>query len=414
MDNHKGPARFDRSEPAGDTGQEVSVWRFAPLADYRPPFPPVSSAAGRTWSSLTRLFGGSGDKAQSPAVDRDQLITLAPEQLKRLSPAPDWAAAAQVLDRALGDWWRQDRPERPVRFLVGPPFSGQAEMVHRWGTALGATVITEPTSEQILGADYRWLEDWPDTAPLWVLPRLERCFLRHAGGLSLVRRLLDRAQGGTLGCGLIGCDSWAWAFLEYAWPVGRPDALAVQAFDGEGLARLLAALATPRAGERIRFRNARSGDDLLAAPFAEEDPVRSEIAQLAAHCRGNAGLAASLWRRRLCAAPEGGEAAAAATAGDTPTEVVYVAENIPEVRPAAHCGEEDVLLLHALLLHNGLAEPLLTDLLPLPASRTAAGLRRLQQAGLAERYDGRWRVAAPAYVPVRDLLASRDYLCDAF
>ena len=414
MDNHKGPARFDRSEPAGDTGQEVSVWRFAPLADYRPPFPPVSSAAGRTWSSLTRLFGGSGDKAQSPAVDRDQLIALAPEQLKRLSPAPDWAAAAQVLDRALGDWWRQDRPERPVRFLVGPPFSGQAKMVHRWGTALGATVITEPTSEQILGADYRWLEDWPDTAPLWVLPRMERCFLRHAGGLSLVRRLLDRAQGGTLGCGLIGCDSWAWAFLEYAWPVGRPDALAVQAFDGEGLARLLAALATPRAGERIRFRNARSGDDLLAAPFAEGDPVRSEIAQLAAHCRGNAGLAASLWRRRLCAAPEGGEAADAATAGDNPTEVVYVAENIPEVRPAAHCGEEDVLLLHALLLHNGLAEALLADLLPLPASRTAAGLRRLQQAGLAERHDGRWQVAAPAYVPVRDLLASRDYLCDAF
>ncbi len=54
------------------------------------------------------------------------------------------------------------------------------------------------------------------------------------------------------------------------------------------------------------------------------------------------------------------------------------------------------------------------DLLPLPASRTAAGLRRLQQAGLAELHDGRWQVAAPAYVPVRDLLASRDYLCDAF
>ncbi len=205
-----------------------------------------------------------------------------------------------------------------MRFLVGPPFSGQAEMVHHWGTAHGATVITEPTSEQILGADYRWLDDWPDTAPIWVLPRLEWCFLRHADGLSLVRELLDRAQSGCLGRGLIGCDSWAWAFLEHVWPVRRPDALSVQAFDGDRLARLLAALATPRAGERIRFRNARSGDDLLAAPFAEADPVRSEIAQLAAHCRGNAGLAASLWRRRLCAAPEGGEAAAAATARRQP------------------------------------------------------------------------------------------------
>ena len=413
MENNKSPA------PAGRAGEQGSaaaadLWRFAPLTDFRPPSPPVSSAASRTWSSLTWLFGGGGDKAQPPVPDREELQSLPPDQMARLAPLPDWSVAAASLDHALADWWRQDDPEQPVRFLVGPPFSGQAEMVHRWGTALGATVITEPTSEQILGADYRWLEDWPDTAPLWVLPRLERCFLRHAGGLSLVRRLLDRAQGGTLGCGLIGCDSWAWAFLEYAWPVGRPDALAVQAFDGEGLARLLAALATPRAGERIRFRNARSGDDLLAAPFAEGDPVPSGIAHLAAHCRGNAGLAANLWRRRLCARPDGAEEGAAHTQDDQPAEVIYVADIIPEIRPSAGCSEEEVLLLHTLLVHHGLAESLLGDLLPLPASRTAAGLRRLQQDGLAELHDGRWQVAAPAYVAVRDLLRGRDYLCDTF
>ena len=170
MDNHKGPARFDRSEPAGDTGQEVSVWRFAPLADYRPPFPPVSSAASRTWSSLAWLLAGGGDKAQPPVPDREALQLLSPEQLARLAPVPDWSLAAASLDHALADWWRQDRPERPVRFLIGPPFSGQAEMVRCWGAALGAAVITEPTSEQILSADGRWLDDWPDAAPLWVLP----------------------------------------------------------------------------------------------------------------------------------------------------------------------------------------------------------------------------------------------------
>ncbi|MDX9841619.1 MAG: hypothetical protein RBS95_09190, partial [Desulfobulbus sp.] len=173
MDHHKGPARVDRSEPAGDTGQEVSVWRFAPLGDYRPPSPPVSSAAGRTWSSLTRLFGGSGDKAQSPAVDRDQLIALASDQLKRLSPSPDWAAAAQVLDFALGVWWRQDDPEQPVRFFVGPPHSGQAEMVRHWGAAHGAAVVAEPSGEQVLATDAGWLDHWPGSAPLWVLPHLE-------------------------------------------------------------------------------------------------------------------------------------------------------------------------------------------------------------------------------------------------
>ena len=412
MDNHNSPVP---TGPAGhqDSAAAADLWRFVPLADYRPPSPPVSSAASRTWSSLAWLLAGGGDKAQPPVPDREALQLLSPEQLARLAPVPDWSAAAASLAHALGDWWRQDRPERPVRLLIGPPFSGQAEMVHRCGTALGAAVIIEPTSEQILGADFRWLDDWPDAAPLWVLPRLERCFLRHAGGLSLVRELLDRAQGGALGCGLIGCDSWAWAFLEHAWPVGRPDALAVQAFAGEGLARLLAGLATPRSGERIRFCHGHSGDDLLSAPFAEGGPVPGAIAHLAAHCRGNAGLAANLWRRCLCARPDRDQAAAP-TADDRPAEVVYVADTIPEIRPSAGCDEEEILLLHALLVHHGLAEPLLHELLPLPASRTAAGLRRLQQEGLVECRHGRWQVAAPAYLAVRDLLRGRDYLCDAF
>lgn len=108
MDNHKRLARVGQSELPGDTGQG-SVWRFAPLSDYRPPSPPVSSAASRTWSSLTRLFGDNGDKAQAPVVDRDELLALSPDRLKRLSPSPDWAAAAQALDHALDDWWRQER-----------------------------------------------------------------------------------------------------------------------------------------------------------------------------------------------------------------------------------------------------------------------------------------------------------------
>lgn len=41
--------------------------------------------------------------------------------------------------------------------------------------------------------------------------------MRHAGGLTLVRRLLERAVSGQLGRGLIGCDSWAWAYLQKVW-----------------------------------------------------------------------------------------------------------------------------------------------------------------------------------------------------
>ncbi len=343
MDN---PTRPGTGRQAGQQGSAAAadLWRFAPLTDFRPPSPPVSSAAGRTWSSLTWLFGRGGDKAQPLRAGPGGTAVAGAEPNGAAGPA-----SGLVRGRGLA------RP-RPGRLVAAGPTGAAGALSHRpavqrpggdgacWGTALGATVITEPTSEQILGADCRWLEDWPDAAPLWVLPRLERCFLRHAGGLSLVRRLLDRAQGGTLGCGLIGCDSWAWAFLEYAWPVVRPDALAVQAFDGEGLARLLAALATPRAGSASAFAMPAAATTCSPHPLPRGPGPRRHRAPgrpLPRQRRpGRKPLAPpslrpSRWGRR----------GRGPTQDDQPAEVIYVADAIPEIRPSAGCSEE-ILLLH--------------------------------------------------------------------
>ena len=71
----------------------------------------------------------------------------------------------------------------------------------------------------------------------WVFPCLERAYLRHPEGLTMVRRFLANAYAGNLGRGIIGCDSWAWAFLRHVWRGRVPVTVTLQAFDETRLAR---------------------------------------------------------------------------------------------------------------------------------------------------------------------------------
>lgn len=73
-----------------------------------------------------------------------------------------------------------------------------------------------------------------------------------------------------------------------------------------------------------------------------------------------------------------------------------------------------VLVLHALLIHGGLPEALLPELLPLPRARCMSLLLALRDAGAVRRVEGRWRIRALAYAAVREVLRGRDYLVDHF
>jgi hypothetical protein len=121
-------------------------------------------------------------------------------------------------------------PSRPVRFVVGQPFCGLGETLGLWGSSHDAVSVAPPSFEDILAGGGRWFESLGGGDGLWVLPSLEHCYLRHAHGLELVRRFLDLAQSGRLGRGVIGCDSWAWAYLRHVWPIDQADAVTLQAF----------------------------------------------------------------------------------------------------------------------------------------------------------------------------------------
>ena len=82
---------------------------------------------------------------------------------------------------------------------------------------------------------------------------------------------------------------------------------------------------------------------------------------------------------------------------------------LPVTPPEAR---EHAIVLHTLLLHNGLAAELLPRLLPLAESEIADSLHRLRDADLVRQVDQSWRVTASGYPAVRKLLDNEGYLTD--
>lgn len=438
--------------PATAGARADSPWKIVPLADYALPADSQPAKLRRHWRGLTRLLrGDSEDMTQAHA--EAELRALPRVRLENLVPPLDWAAAAGALDDALAAEIaaaQTDRraPQAPaVHLLVCPPACEHATLLAHWAKAHGARMLEAPDAAAILAEDVRWLDALAGAADgrPWVLPRLERCFLRHANGLTLLRGVLELAFGGHIGPGLIGCDSWAFAYVQRIWPLPEAKVLTVQAFDGEALAAQFVRPHLTDAVRRVDFRVASSGKPLLRRPedtqqAADQAPgARApaagechspELRQLAAHVRGNPGLAWHYWRRRLRSAPEpqgeaqesAGEDAADRTRRQLATgeEVVWIADRVEAPALPAESGEDDALLFHALLLHAGLPASLLARLLPLPMARIRSKLLRLETLGLVEaerqseaQTEPHWQVAALAYPTVREFLRSRSYLTDA-
>ncbi|UHD16569.1 hypothetical protein [Thiocapsa bogorovii] len=411
------------------------LWEIVPIGEYAVPSTLDSTTVRKKWSALGRVFGMGSKKAQSPLRAETDLRALPQMKLEHLSPPIDWSPGAAALDDALADWPTEG--DTGVRVLVGQPFGGHAEILEQWALARGASVILPPSPEAILASDTRLLDDWlsrADAQPdcLWVLPRLEHLYFRHAGGLRLARRLFELAFAGRLGRGLIGCDSWAWAYLQRIWPFPGIKVLTLQGFDGRSLGMYFLESALADLNNRVRFCNAKTGETLLPDPDADSErdasdqdefPVSGELRRLAAHCRGNLGIARTYWRSRLRAEPDNDEeededaiedADADGSATNPDEETVWLSTGIEDPVLPAETGEEVVLVLHALLLHNGPPERVLPELLPLSHDRILSILLRLKDLGLVEARSDRWRISALGYATARETLRARGFLIDAF
>jgi hypothetical protein len=397
-----------------DNDSPATLWRFVPLPEYEVPPAPAREAATRGVSELWRRIRGR--EPAGPHRAQEQLGDFSDAALARLVPPIDWRPAAEALDRRLEGWPAPDGRGPWIHIVVGAPFGGRSEIIRLWSRTRGWKTVAPPAPDRILSGDADWLSQWEGQDRPWVLPALERCYLRHANGLALARVFLERALSGELGPGLVGCDSWAWAFLRKVWRAPRLEAVTLQAFDENGLRDVLR---SPTAGLGLaRFRDADTGKDVLPGHDAGEDGTDGPypfLTQLAAESRGNLGVARAIWRSRLRSAPEGeteGEGARNTREAPEPGATVWVRSTVKEPSVPGALERESAFVLHCLLLHDGLPADLLADLLPLLQGTAAATLLRLSAAGLVEEHRRVWRVTSLGYPAVRHFLHGNGYLVD--
>lgn len=420
-------------------------WCIVPIEDYTLPPDGRTNLIKKRWKVLRQRFSGAVGEAEVFRAEAD-LRELPNVRLAHIVPPIDWSSAARSLGHACNAGTQggvlkpgassSNNEDTTPWFFVCQPYCDHGSILENWAAEHEARVLHPPDTEQILSGDSAWLEMLPEgNAQPWVLPALEQCFLRHANGLDLLRGFMERALSGEWGPGIIGCDSWAFAFVQRIFPLTGVPAMTLQAFDGPMLADYFVRdRTTPGSRNQIRFLSARSGESLVpdeaqgsstsSGRPSEDEQDLPEFRQLAAHCQGNPGLAWHYWRKQLRSEPEPDQQdrAEGRESGTSPHETdglgssdnVWVSQDVETPPMPAEADEDVAFVLHAILLHRGLTTDLLTLLLPAPRARIASQLLRLQALGLLTRDGERWQVAPLAYSTVREFLRVRRYLTDAF
>lgn len=360
----------------------------------------------------------------------DNLPELSRSKLQTLAPQPDYPKLAGALSSALEDARSDGTVDQKVTFLVAAPFSGVRSALECFPelepTQIGAhgpwTVIVPP--ENLLMDDQGAHEWWgrQDLSRPWIIPELADFWLRHLSGLALIRELLRRVAGGGLGPGVIGCSSWCWQFWSAYFQDVHFAPLTPAPLDAAGLGAWFEFHAS-KAGQQAVI--ARMADDgLCVLPMPEQGDGKKHkrsgyLRDLASAARGNPGVALAIWQRSLRARPEeeaqaedpGQEAAGNARA--TRFWVVPFDQLGLPIVPQTQ-GDNIGLVLHALLLHDGLDALSLALVTGIPESELSFVLARLVRSELIEQQAAGqgWMVTALGYPSVRRHLQSWGFPVD--
>ncbi len=409
------------------------LWEYINMNDYAIPSPPAGTILQNNLSSVWRRLSPNSVKMRFHQL---QMRTVPAYLLNRAAKAPDLNSATVALDAVLRQRWADKKEESVlVQVVVGPPGSQLDKVVNNLAKQNGWKILGPPSTNEILSGGKTWLEniDLHEKAPL-VIPRLEKCFLRHQEGLTLLDILLDKLQEPRRHY-LIACDSWAWAYLEKTLHVGAmlSEPLTLAPLDGNKLQFWLPTLAQTNKGQFV-FRDFSNGQLIFPVTTNYEDQLLinarsgqmefyadwvgsgSFLKQLTAYCRGIHQLIWLIWRECLQIRSDANIDLSRLFVSDD-WFTVWVKPLSELVLPAMPSLSDNILamVLHTLLLHNGASINLLDFLLPFSDNEIRHTIASLSKAGLV-CVDAKktCRVTLLGYPSVRRFIHNEGYLVDAF
>ncbi len=267
---------------------------FQKIGNYEYPGSPVHTHAKRYYSRIVRLLKNDDDQAY---IAQDDLDNVAQEKIDQIVTLPAYGSLMEELDNTVHDWANNDDAADQFKLIILP--SGDNDLVARWAKQKKFKILNAPDKKYLM-SDFEHFEiNLQDNDGLLVIPRLEKWFLRHRNGLATIRYLFKYLQENDIKC-LIGCNSWAWQFLQKSLNLQffLPEGLMFEPYTQDRLETWFKSMVEDTKIDNISFKSTKKGDDIFEKD--DEDNLKHDyLKELSAQSLGIPWVAWHLWRKSL-------------------------------------------------------------------------------------------------------------------
>ncbi|MDG2990674.1 AsnC family protein [Candidatus Synechococcus calcipolaris G9] len=326
---------------------------------------------------------------------------------------------AKIIRDGLQTW--VDRP--PLEIIT--PLSCRSRPQIPWIVTSQIRQALQPypqinVSEDLPMDDSLDLGSLEERTTLIVIPCLEQCFLRCIGGWESIEFLRDRVIHNPNCFWLIGCNHWAWDYLDFVCQVRAyfNDGLYVPPLGGEMLQAWLdpvmktVVAPTIDFGDRQHFilqNSTRHHQQSLT----DEERHQTYWNVLAHQSLGISSMATSLWLKSLRikndAIPGGTVPKLELSAQESTEQPFTIHEAFPAPPSLPTLTGGDRYLLNSVLIHGHITRSHLALSLGEPESKIRAQVQSLLRAGVLDQGQGVLSVQPAYYGKIKSELANNNF-----